>query len=943
MATTQLAAAVRHIRRLADDRKMSQRTDGVLLRAFLSDNSQAAFEALVQRHGPMVLRVCRRTLGNVHDAEDAVQATFLLLAQKATSVRKRESLASWLYGVAYRMATNTRRSAQRRHKHESQAGQPQPRDPAIITAWNELQALLDEEIASLPETLRAPFVLCCMESKSYAEAALELGLQEGTIRNRLGRARKRLQVRLTRRGLSLATVLAAVAVGSSSASAAVTRSLMRAIVEPAAQIVSGKTLAASAVSTKVIALVQGVNQTMFLTKCKTAILLFFCAGIVAAGLGMGVRHSAGAAESLPPDQTPPRAADEEAAKRQHQSADVPAKAPAKDTVKVRGQVLDPDGKPVAGAKIYVVGATTNRPAKSNQATSRDDGRFEVPIAKSELDKASSSSHPVRVLAVVEGYGCGWARISSAKEELVLPLPKDMPITGHILDPDGKPVAGAKLTIVGVRTAKGDELDVFSAGASVDMLKSLFDTGWAGPVPGRPAVLTTGADGRFKLAGVGRDVFVLFQLEGPAIATRHLVAMARPGEKVGNVYGASFDYLATASRPIRGVVRDKDTGKPIAGVAIGAQYNPAWVQNNPWCKAVTDKDGRYELLGLAKSPSYTLVVRSPVGVYFCRSMGLNDTEGLAPLTGDIEMVQGGVTVRGKVTDKASGKPIADARVDYYPLWHNPNVARKLGGGWSPHSETTTGPDGSYALTAFAGGGVIGVVAPKPEAYMPACVTIQERKDFFKEPLQVLNYQLEDSLVPDAGNYGDPPFWVSSHNAVVLLEPGEKEDGLVKDVALELPQELKGQVVGPDGQPLMGVTISGLGPNGEVKGAEFTVRGINPKATRQLVFFHKDKNLGFFLTKLPGDRSEPLTIKLQACGSASGRWVDQDGQPVAGARIHGGYQAVTTDKEGRFRIEGLVPGMQYDIRKSPLNFPVSVTVEPGQHKDLGDVKLDAAPGK
>jgi RNA polymerase sigma factor (sigma-70 family) len=171
MATAQLGAVLRHIRDLAADPKATEQSDGALLRVFLSGNNQPAFEELLRRHGPMVLRVCRRALGNTHDAEDALQATFLVLAQKAVSIRKRESLASWLHGVAYRMATDARRAAARRHKHESRANPRPPQDPALRAAWQELQALLDEEIAGLPESLRAPFVYCCLENQSSAEAA----------------------------------------------------------------------------------------------------------------------------------------------------------------------------------------------------------------------------------------------------------------------------------------------------------------------------------------------------------------------------------------------------------------------------------------------------------------------------------------------------------------------------------------------------------------------------------------------------------------------------------------------------------------------------------------------------------------------------------------------------------------------------------------------------
>jgi protocatechuate 3,4-dioxygenase beta subunit len=473
------------------------------------------------------------------------------------------------------------------------------------------------------------------------------------------------------------------------------------------------------------------------------------------------------------------------------------------------------------------------------------------------------------------------------------------------------------------------------------------------------VLTTGADGRFKLAGFGRERVVHLHVTGPAIASTGLEVMTRANEKVKgaeldpfdgvrHVYGAAFDYVAVASRPIRGVVRDKATGKPLAGAWVYVEYwvNPNY-EVNPSAKALTDKEGRYELLGLAKSARYSLAVRPAAGqLYFQREVSIRDTPGLGPLTADIDMVRG-LTVRGKVTDKATGKPVAGAMVDYHPLYANPYVNKPEFG--KPRSEATTGPDGSYALTVVPGAGVIGVVALKPDAYMPALVTLKERKAFFKAPL-AFDVHGDNILVPAYGNNAaGAPLAQDTYNAIVLLEPGEKEEGLVKDVALERPQERKGRVVGPDGQPLTGVKVTGLVQRYDqetLEGAEFTVRRINPKAKRQLVFHHKDKNLGFILKELPGEKADPLVIKLQPCGSVSGRMVDRDGQPRAGLRIDisaGFYgtthHELTTDKDGRFRAEGLLPGAQYQVFLARLQRDgglASVTVEPSKHKDMGDVK-------
>jgi RNA polymerase sigma factor (sigma-70 family) len=928
MRSAQVGAALRHIRRLATARHDHDLPDHQLLEQFATHRDEAAFAALLRRHGPMVLGVCRSTLHNLHDAEDVFQAAFLVLARKAGSIHRREAVSSWLHRVAYHLAVKARANSARRRAFEKRAVTMPSADPVLDMSLRELRGVLNEELQQLPEGYRAPLVLCGLEEKSLEEAARLLGWTRWTVKGRLQRGRELLRARLRRRGLALSAGLFATVLSANSVSAQVPPSLAASTLKAASLLAAGKEPVAGVVSAQVAALVQGASQTMFTSKAKIATALVLAVTVAAAACGV-VRHRAAAAD--PPAQG---------------RADQPKAQPGpktEATAEVRGRVLDPDGQPVAGARLYLAKAAPDGPAASPQATSGPDGRFRFAAPRSEPEKA-----PAQVMAVARGHGCDWVKVGPAGEELTLRLVQDVPIRGRILDPDGKPVAGAKLTITGVSTAQGHDLMIFLVTVGQGNYAQASPRGWVGPLPGQDAVVTTGADGRFQLAGAGRDRVVSFRLEGPAIATADLAVRARAGEKVGGVYGASFDYLAAASRPIRGVVRDKATGKALAGVAIGVSTF-AHTGVSP-TQAVTDREGRYELLGVAKSPRYYLQLRPADGLYFRRSAELKDTPGLGALTADIDMLQG-LTVRGKVTDKATGKPIANARVDYHPLWINPFIPRKLAGIWDPHSETTTGPDGSYILTVFPGQGVIGVAGPRPETYMPACVTVKERKDFFKLPLYSDNNE-RYMMVGIGENVAGPPVVLSDYHAAVLLEPGEKDEALVRDVALEAPRELKGRVVGPDGRPVTGVWVKGLFRHNEetLKESEFTVRGINPKAHRPLVFHHKAKNLGFFLKELPGAASEPLTIKLQPCGSASGRWVDPDGQPVAGGRVHvsgsamfggGGSQEVTTDKDGRFRVAGLVPGQEYDIRKSALNFPALVTVKPGEHKDLGDVKLDAAP--
>jgi RNA polymerase sigma factor (sigma-70 family) len=167
-----------------------------LLERFTRQQDGAAFAALVRRHGPMVLRVCRRGCANAHDAEDAFQATFWVLVCKAGSIRRPELLANWLCGVAYRTAKKARASALQRRRHERLAACLPRREPSVDAAWQDLRALLDEELHRLPDKYRLPLILCYLEGKTNKEAARHLGWPPGSMSARLARGRQLLRERL---------------------------------------------------------------------------------------------------------------------------------------------------------------------------------------------------------------------------------------------------------------------------------------------------------------------------------------------------------------------------------------------------------------------------------------------------------------------------------------------------------------------------------------------------------------------------------------------------------------------------------------------------------------------------------------------------------------------------------------------------------------------------
>src|SRR5205823_4582560 len=150
-----------------------------------NENDEAAFACIVHRHGPMVLRVCRRVLGKEQEAEDAFQATFLVLLKKAHSIRKRDSLASWLHGVAYRIAVKAGWRARRRQVAEGKALRNMEQTEMDTATWNEVRVILDQEIERLPKQFRQPLILCCLQEKSHAQAAKELAWPRSTVSARL--------------------------------------------------------------------------------------------------------------------------------------------------------------------------------------------------------------------------------------------------------------------------------------------------------------------------------------------------------------------------------------------------------------------------------------------------------------------------------------------------------------------------------------------------------------------------------------------------------------------------------------------------------------------------------------------------------------------------------------------------------------------------------------
>ncbi len=302
MSRHTMDGVIQQIRHLAEGSRASLVTDQQLLQRFIGRRDESAFAALVRRHGPMILGLCRRLLHHVQDAEDVFQATFLVLARRASAIRKQESAGSWLYGVAYRLALKAKTESAKRRSHSSRNSKSEilkpnfeirnsksEADPLSEITWREVCTALDEELARLPDRCRAPLVLCYLQSKTQDEALQQLGWSKSTFRRRLEEGRKKLCLRLTRRGITLSAGLWATLFADQGASAAISSALMQTTVKAAIPFAAGE-VGAAAVSPHVILLAKHALKAAVIHKIKWITLL----GIVTAfttGIGLAANHA----------------------------------------------------------------------------------------------------------------------------------------------------------------------------------------------------------------------------------------------------------------------------------------------------------------------------------------------------------------------------------------------------------------------------------------------------------------------------------------------------------------------------------------------------------------------------------------------------------------------------------------------------------------------------
>jgi RNA polymerase sigma factor (sigma-70 family) len=966
MANQAAHVLAKHLGTLSVAARTESLPDGEFLRRFAVGRDEDAFATLVRRHGPMVLRVCRRVLHDAHAAEDAFQAAFLVLSRKAASLRNAGSVGCWLYRVAYRLALKARTELSRQRTHDvTTAVEQRAPDPLAQLTVREAQAILDEELAILPEKYRAPLVLCYLEGKTRDEAARLLGWSAKLVKSRLEQGRERLRYRLSRRNLTLSAALLGTLLTEEAAPAALPAALRRAVVEAARE---GP---ASGVSPSVARLAESALGGTGSVKAKVVMGLLLLASVLAAAVG-GFAAPPPAAK---PGETPSAAKAAEPAK--------PEEAQPARTMRV--VVLDPHGKPLPDAKVHSGIWTNEKGFKANHDYQTDvAGAAQVELPKTySIVRLWVSKKPFVTLFA------GWEQnelTSGVKlpAEYTFRMERGVAAGGRVVDEQGKPISGARVHV----QLAGDPGPAHSDG------RTRYNTWLA---EGSDAARTD-ADGRWRIDNVPDHLRAQLSL----LVSHPDHVSDRRWQETQKAAGLTMAMLRKGTATLtlkRGIiVRGRVTGpagKPIKDAVVVRGDDPysTWLPS----KFPTDADGRFRLPALPPGQT-TLSVIAPGWAPQLRRIKLE--AGLPPQ--DFRLVAG-KPIRLRIVD-AAGRPIPRAYVSILE-WrgskslqsaHNPNhprvpdtgVPRRAneGGLWAWASAPDDPVKLQISLPGFAEneveiaggaaertivlkgehritGRVIDAATGKP---IPAFTVIQLdvfRKDWHVAErgngvagkdgrLEYLAGRTDISLrlrVEAAGyrTQDGPEFRVGDDKPRTQdfrLQPSPPVAGVVRDAA--------GQPVARAQVLLATPTEAARLPSGWGNHVTFTDAAgrfaFPDPGERWAVVALADA--GFALAEHPAGRHDAGTLRLRPWASIRGRFRD-GGQPVRRATIF--LNPIRVDTLDRPRIDTVmmqtVTGAdgRFEFPRVPP-IPVSVRVHLGPWQDEGfhsgpGVPLDLRPGQ
>jgi hypothetical protein len=636
-----------------------------------------------------------------------------------------------------------------------------------------------------------------------------------------------------------------------------------------------------------------------------------------------------------------------------------------------------------GARLFAPRLRTEEPASQADiaveqvGTSDADGQFAVTVPR------VGSEGKAYVVAHASGLGVDGAELSASKKatEVTLRLPKDVPITGRVVNTENRPIAGVSVSVVGIMVPADDNLDNYLEGWLRNLRDNLASPRKRIPVglDSITGAVTTDRDGRFTLHGAGAERIVQVSFSGGGVARSTPYVITRPGLDVKpynavlskkeneqlrvlnrflGMYPPTLTFVAEPGKVIEGVVTDAASGKPVAGCRLFAHTG-----YGEGVGSVADAKGKYRLEGIPKhSRGYGVSVLPPKGVsYLTRMASAPDTEGYARVHLDVTLVSG-ATVRGRVVDRQTGKGVA-AGIRFAPLADNKFFGSRPGFDNYRHDRTmsSTDKDGRFQLITIPGSALVLVQVHQGETFHGQYLNPYRRATPDADHKKIFHYDADDDswTLSSAGGLE----FLSTENAVKVIDV--KADGDT-EVELFVDRGVTGRikVQDPDGKPLAGAWVAGLADHWPITfhlpASEAKVYALDPKKPRTLAVFHPGKKLGGTAT-LRGDEKEPVVVRLAPVGSVSGRLMESDRTPLSRAEVSinprseigrelyrfamASGKPVHTDADGRFTLSGVVPGLPFylGIRKGEHFYGGKPKIglqqcKPGQKLELGERTME-----
>ena len=619
----------------------------------------------------------------------------------------------------------------------------------------------------------------------------------------------------------------------------------------------------------------------------------------------------------------------------------------------------PAVSPLRGATVRTAYLDTDD-QRMPKATTGPDGRFLMRIPPSIRNLNGYEEFPW-VVAAAPGFGAGWTTgvfKAAASGELTVRLIEDgPPIEGRVINLEGSPVVGAQV--------KATQLFFAGHGDLTTWLAQAKNRGVQGPgdgldqLPATIAAVTTDFDGRFNLAGIGRERIAELFISGPTIATTQVFAMSRDGAEVQTInrqptsmmtapaiiHARRFEQAVAPTKPIEGVIRDKDSGRPVGGLTLHAVvFDAGSFITYQGIKATTDAQGRYRLSGLPKAAAYRLSIEQGEGNPYPSATFRAPAESPAfePVTFDIALKRG-VLIRGRVTDKATGLAVP-GYINAFTFRNNPSIEQFPGYALNDLAYIFIKDDGRYEIVGLPGRNII-ACRSEMRRYR-GCVGAKALKGYDPKLMVFDTWPLN--------------CYVNNYHVLAEIDIDPKAESATLDIQVDPGRSLMVTAINPEGRPIGAVKVAGTTDlfSSSIEYDQDRPHSRSTDSTRRTP--PRDHNprrrklIGSAYLK--GDEAGPLNIPLQPWGTITGRVVDDDGQPRRGLDVAsaGGSFPARPDVQGvmpgdfligvdgRFRVERLIPGLEYgafasDHKSLYGELFHDLKVAPGEVKDLGDLKV------